>query len=53
MDCLDDSDMRGQTEEDITDVRWMTREEARQALYNSYFSIRYVLRQYFEQNDTL
>ena len=52
MDCTDDSAMRGQEEEGITDVRWMTREEARQALYNSYFSIRYVLRQYFEQEDT-
>ena len=49
MDCLDDSEMRGQLEEDITDVRWMTQEEARQALYNSYFSIRHVLRQYFDQ----
>ena len=47
MDCADDSEMRGQREEDITDVRWMTREEARQAVYNSYFSIRYVLRNYF------
>ena len=49
MDCTDDSAMRGQLEEDITEVRWMTREEVRQALYNSYFSIRYVLRQYFER----
>ncbi len=49
MDCLDDSEMTPQLEESITDVRWMTREEARQALYNSYFSIRYVLRQYYEQ----
>ena len=50
MDCTDDSAMRGQLEEDITDVRWMTRDEARQALYNSYFSIRYVLRRYYEQD---
>ena len=49
MDCVDDAQMRGQAEEDITDVRWMNQEEVRQALYNSYFSIRYVLRKYFEQ----
>ena len=48
MECTDDVAMRPQQEEDITDVRWMTREEAHQALYNSYYSIRYVLRQYFE-----
>ena len=48
MDCTDDSAMRPQQEEDITDLRWMTREEVRHALYNSYFSIRYVLRQYFD-----
>lgn len=48
MDCTDDIAMRPQQEEDITDVRWMSREEVRQALYNSYYSIRYVLRQYFE-----
>ena len=53
MDCDDDSAMRGQREEDITDVRWMTREEARQAMYNSYFSIRYVLRRYYEQEGML
>ena len=53
MDCIDDAAMRGQLEEDITDVRWMTREEARQAMYNSYFSIRYVLRRYYEQEGPL
>lgn len=50
MECTDDLAMRPEQEEDITDVRWMTREEARQALYNSYYSIRYVLRQYFEND---
>ena len=47
MDCTDDTDMQPQLDENITDVRWMNREEVRQASYNSYFSIRYVLRQYF------
>lgn len=49
MDCTDDSDMQPQLDENITDVRWMNREEVRQASYNSYFSIRYVLREYFLQ----
>ena len=53
MECTDDSDMRGQADEGITDVRWMSYPEAQQALYNSYVSIRYVLRRYFEQEDTL
>ena len=46
MDCLDDTQMQPQADEDITEVRWMSREEARHALYNSYFSIRHVFRQY-------
>lgn len=46
MEILDDSAMRPQLEEDIEEVRWMTFAEAKQALYNSYFSIRYVFRAY-------
>ena len=53
MSCTDDSAMRGQADEGITEVRWMSYAEAQQALYNSYVSIRYVLRRYFEQQDTL
>ncbi len=53
MECTDDSAMQGQADEGITEVRWMSYAEAQQALYNSYVSIRYVLRRYFEQEDTL
>ncbi len=53
MECTDDSAMRGQADEGITEVRWMSYAEAQQALYNSYVSIRYVLRRYFDQNDSL
>ena len=49
MDCLDDSQLQPQTDEDIEEARWMTTPEVRQALYDSYFSIRYVMRQYYQQ----
>ncbi|WKN45922.1 NUDIX hydrolase [Tunicatimonas pelagia] len=49
MDCLDDSQLQPQTEEDIEEVRWMNTSEVHQALYDSYFSIRYVMRQYYQQ----
>lgn len=49
MDCLDDSEIQPQVEEDIEEVRWMTSAEVNQALYNSYFSIRYVFRQYYRK----
>lgn len=48
MDCLDDTRMKAQTEEGIEKVVWMSEAEARQALYDSYFSIRYVLRQFYQ-----
>ncbi len=49
MECLDDSGMKAQQEEDIEEVKWMTEAEARQALYNSYFSIRHVFRTYLRK----
>ncbi|MEM9830896.1 MAG: NUDIX domain-containing protein [Bacteroidota bacterium] len=49
MDCTDDSQLQPQTEEDIEEVRWMDANEVRHALYDSYFSIRYVMRQYYGQ----
>jgi ADP-ribose pyrophosphatase YjhB (NUDIX family) len=49
MDCLDESRLKPQTEEGITEVRWMTAHQAHQALYGSYFSIRYVFRQYYRK----
>lgn len=49
MDCLDDSKMRAQTEERIEEVRWMNEVEVKDVLYDSYFSIRYVFREYYKQ----
>ena len=46
MECLDDSKMSPQVEEDIMDVRWMDTDEVRKALYNSYRTIRYVVSEY-------
>ncbi|MFA0962991.1 NUDIX hydrolase [Roseivirga sp. BDSF3-8] len=46
MHCLDDSNMTPQTEEDIEKVEWVTDREARQHMYNSYRSIRYVFSRY-------
>lgn len=49
MECLDDSEMKAQAEEGIKEVKWMTDAEVKQALYNSYFSIRYVFRMYLRK----
>lgn len=48
MDCEDDSQMKPQVEEDIEEVRWMDAREVRQALYNSYPSIRHVFNKYYK-----
>lgn len=44
MECLDDSRMKPQLEESITDVRWMDERATRQAMVNSYRSIRHVIK---------
>ncbi len=49
MECVDDSAMKAQAEENIKEVKWMTDAEAKQALYNSYYSIRYVFRTFYKQ----
>ena len=51
MDCLGDQKMKPQVEEGIEEVRWMNSTEVHQALYESYFSIRYVMRQYYQQSE--
>lgn len=48
MECLDDVELRPQLEEDITEVRWMNQPEVMHALYNSYNSIREVMRTYYK-----
>jgi 8-oxo-dGTP pyrophosphatase MutT (NUDIX family) len=44
MDCLNDTEMTPQVEEDIEELRWMNRNEIAEAMKNSYASIRFVLR---------
>lgn len=48
MDCLDDSQMKPQLEEDITDIAWFTPQAAKQVLENSYASIREVFKTFEE-----
>jgi len=50
MECLDDVELRPQLEEDITEVQWMNQEEVMHALYNSYNSIREVMRAYYKDS---
>lgn len=50
MDCLNDVEIHPQLEEDITEVRWMNQEEVMQSLYNSYNSIRQVMRTYYKDS---
>jgi ADP-ribose pyrophosphatase YjhB (NUDIX family) len=49
MDCVDDSQMKAQKEEAIEEVKWMNESEVKHVLYESYFSIRYVFREYYKQ----
>jgi 8-oxo-dGTP pyrophosphatase MutT (NUDIX family) len=46
MKCENDHKLAPQTEEDITQLAWMKEEEVRNALKNSYSSIRYVIDKY-------
>ena len=48
MKSLDDSKLKPQVKEQIEEVRWMTVEEIKGALYNSYPSIRQVFRKYYK-----
>ena len=48
MQLVDDSKMKPATEEDIEEIRWMTRKEVYHALENSYNSIRFVFKRYYE-----
>jgi len=48
MDCIDDSELKPQVEEEIEDVRWMEGRELISSLYNSYPSIRWVFKQYYK-----
>ncbi len=48
MVCYDDAEMKPQMEEDIEEVRWMDAREVRQALYNSYRSVRQVFKEFYK-----
>jgi 8-oxo-dGTP pyrophosphatase MutT (NUDIX family) len=47
MYCIDDSKMKPQVEENIEDLNWMNERELKEALYNTYPSIRDVFRHYY------
>jgi ADP-ribose pyrophosphatase YjhB (NUDIX family) len=47
MYCIDDTEMKPQLEENIEDIKWMNETELKEALYNTYPSIRDVFRHYY------
>jgi 8-oxo-(d)GTP phosphatase len=49
MDLVDDSKMKPQEEEDIEKLEWMGKEKVKSALINSYSSIRYVLKKFYQR----
>ena len=49
MESVDDSKMKPALEEDIEEIRWMTRKEVYHALAHSYKSISYVFEQYYKK----
>jgi 8-oxo-dGTP pyrophosphatase MutT (NUDIX family) len=53
MELTDDSKMKPSLEEDIEELRWMTRKEVYHALENSYKSIRFVFEEFYRKTDTV
>lgn len=51
MDCVDDAKMKPALEEDIEELRWMTRKEVYHALEHSYKSISYVFERYYKKTE--
>ncbi len=51
MDCIDDSKIKPQLEEDIEELRWMSQKEVFHALQNSYRSIRFVFEEYYKKKE--
>jgi 8-oxo-(d)GTP phosphatase len=49
MNCLDDTLMKAQTEEQITEVRWLSASEAAEAMKNTYKSIDMIYRKFQKQ----
>ncbi|QHT69196.1 NUDIX domain-containing protein [Rhodocytophaga rosea] len=53
MTSLDDSQMKPQAEEDIEQLIWVDRTQAKVLLSNSYESVRYVFEQYYKKQKAL
>jgi 8-oxo-(d)GTP phosphatase len=53
MDLLDASAMKPQKEEDIEHLEWMTAKKVENAMANTYTSIRFVLKQFYNQETEL
>ncbi len=53
MELTDDSKMKPSIEEDIEELRWMTRKEVYHALENSYKSIQFVFEEFYRKTDTV
>ncbi len=48
MTCLDDSNMLPQIEESIEDVRWMKKKEVKEAMNNTFVTIKTVVKAYYK-----
>ena len=48
MECVDDSAMKPQLDEGITDIKWMTKEESLEAVQDSFASIKQLLKKYYK-----
>ncbi len=53
MECVDDSQMKPQLNEGITDVKWMDQKNTRQAMVNSFRSIRHVIKKFYSLSTNL
>ena len=53
MKCLDDSNLKPEIRENIEEARWMDIIEVKNALYESYPSIRHVIRKYYDYKEKL
>ncbi|MEQ9423692.1 MAG: NUDIX domain-containing protein [Cyclobacteriaceae bacterium] len=52
MSCLDERHLAPQLEEGIEEVRWMDFDQTKQALYNSYRTIRHVVKRFYALTNT-
>jgi len=49
MKCIDDSKMKGQKKENIDKVKWMNEDTIKEILENSYKSLSYIIKKYYEK----